>query len=251
MSLLRGLKNSFAFLTIFPVGMDRDGIAQAASCMPLFPLIGAATGLVAGAVVWVLQLVLPQLVAGTIGLGMLILINGAQHVDGLLDFGDGIMHHGSPSGKLRVMRDPTTGAGGLSLGLVILATAAFSIAAIPARLIVPGLIVSESAAAFSMVFAAATGKSAHKGMNSFFVEAMHHKRALRLGLSCVIIFAISLLSLRFGGVPIVIGAMLTALALVVVSNRHFGGLTGDVLGATNEVSRTISLILVLVFLKWA
>ncbi|HYB67389.1 MAG TPA: adenosylcobinamide-GDP ribazoletransferase [Candidatus Acidoferrales bacterium] len=249
MSILDGLKNSFAFLTIFPVGMDRHGVAQAASYMPLFPLIGAATGLVAGAVVWLLELVLPQLVAGTIGLGVLILINGAQHVDGLLDFGDGIMFHGPPSGKLRVMRDPTTGAGGLSLGLVILATAAFSIAAIPARLIVPALIASESAAGFSMVLAASTGKSAHKGMNSIFVEAMHHKRALRLGLSCVIILAILLLSLRFDGLLVLIGAMLTALGMVVVSNRHFGGLTGDVLGATNEITRAVSLILVLVFLK--
>lgn len=229
--------------------MDRDGVAQAASYMPLFTLIGAAIGLIAGAVVWILQLILPQLVAGTIGLGMLILINGAQHVDGLLDFSDGIMFHGQPSGKLRVMRDPTTGAGGFSLGLVILATAAFAIAAIPARLIVPGLIVSESAAGFSMVLAAATGKSAHKGMNSIFVEAMHHKRALRLGLSCVIILAISLVFMRVSGLPVVIGATLTALAMVIVSNRHFGGLTGDVLGATNEISRTISLILVLVFLK--
>jgi adenosylcobinamide-GDP ribazoletransferase len=249
LSILRGLKNSFAFLTIFPVGMDRDGIAQAASYMPLFPLIGAAIGLVAGAVVWILELILPQLVAGTIGLGILILVNGAQHVDGLLDFGDGIMFHGSPSGKLRVMRDPTTGAGGFSLGFIILATAAFSISALPLRLIVPGLIVSESVAAFSMVLEAATSKSAHKGMNSIFVEAMHHKRPLRLGLSCVIVLAISFLFLRTGGLPVVIGVILTALAIVTISNRHFGGLTGDVLGATNEISRTISLILVLVFLK--
>jgi adenosylcobinamide-GDP ribazoletransferase len=100
-----------------------------------------------------------------------------------------------------------------------------------------------------MVLAAATGKSAHKGMNSIFVEAMHHKRAFRLGLSCVIVLAISFLFLRTGGLPVVIGVILTALAIVTISNRHFGGLTGDVLGATNEISRTISLILVLVFLK--
>lgn len=231
--------------------MDRDGLAQAASYMPLFPLIGAVTGLVAGAVVWVLQLVLPQLVAGTIGVGVLVLVNGAQHVDGLLDFGDGIMFHGSPSGKLRVMRDPTTGAGGFSLGLIILATVVFSIAALPPHLIVPGLIVSEAAAAFSMVLEAATGKSAHKGMNSIFVEAMHHKRALRLALSFAIVLAISLLFLRTAGVPAIISVILTTLAMVIVANRHFGGLTGDVLGATNEISRAVALILILVFLSWA
>ena len=229
--------------------MDRDGVAQAASYMPLFPLIGAATGLIAGAVVWGLELVLPQLVTGMIGLGILILVNGAQHVDGLLDFGDGIMFHGSASGKLRVMRDPATGAGGFSLGLIVLVTAALSIAAIPSRLIIPALVVSESAARFSMVLAAASGKSAHKGMNSIFVGAMHDKRAFRLGSSCVIILAISVLSLGFSGVAVVIGAMFTAMGMVLVSNRHFGGLTGDVLGATNEITRTISIILILVFLK--
>jgi adenosylcobinamide-GDP ribazoletransferase len=230
--------------------MDRDAVAQAASYMPLFPLIGAATGLVAGAVVWILQLILPQLVAGAIGLGILILVNGAQHVDGLLDFGDGIMFHGSPGGKLRVMRDPATGAGGFSLGLIILATAAFSIAALPPRLIVSGLVVSESVAVFSMVLEAAASKSAHKGMNSIFVEAMHHKRPLRLGLSCVIVLAISFLLLRTGGLLVVFGVILTALAMIIVSDRHFGGLTGDVLGATHEISRIVALILVLVFSHW-
>jgi adenosylcobinamide-GDP ribazoletransferase len=231
--------------------MDTDGVAQAASYMPLFPLIGAAIGLVVGVIVWLLELILPQLPAAMIGLGILLLINGVQHTDGLLDFGDGVMLHGSAREKLRVMRDPTTGAGGLALGLVVLSTAVFSIAAIPASLIVPGLVVSEAAAKFSMVLTAAIGKSAHRGMNTIFVEAMHHHRGLRLVLSYMIILAVSFLSLKGAGLVVAMGATLTALVMVNVSNRHFGGITGDVLGATNEIMRTVSLLLLLVFLKWA
>jgi adenosylcobinamide-GDP ribazoletransferase len=250
LSLISGLKNSIAFLTIFPVGMDADGVAQAASYMPLFPFIGAVVGLIVGICVWLLEMILPQLVSAMMGMGLLLLINGVQHMDGLLDFGDGLMFHGSRSGKLKVMRDPTTGAGGFALGLVVLLVTAFSIAAIPLAQIVLSLTVSEGSAVFAMVLATAAGESAHKGMNTIFVEAMHRQRGLRLSLSYMMILAVSFLALRSTGLVVVVGATLTALVMVMVSNRNFGGLTGDVLGATNEIARTVALLLVLVFLKW-
>jgi len=251
LNVLSGLKNAVAFLTILPVGMSADGIVQAASYMPLFPIIGAIIGLFVGIVVRLLQLFLPQLISGAIGMGMLLLVNGAQHMDGLLDFGDGVMFHGSRSGKLRVMRDPTTGAGGFAMGAIVLLVTVFSIASIPSTSIALALMVSEASAMFAMVLATATGKSAHKGMNTIFVKAMHHRRTLRVTVSCVIILAVSYLGLRFAGLVVVAGAALTALLMVEISSRHFGGLTGDVLGATNEIARAVSLLLALVFLKWA
>jgi adenosylcobinamide-GDP ribazoletransferase len=251
MNPVSGLKNSVAFLTIFPVGMDDNGIVQAASYMPFFPIIGAIVGLVVGIGIWLLQLILPQIISAVIGMGLLLLINGGQHVDGLLDFGDGVMFHGSRSGKLRVMRDPTTGAGGFALGSIILLVTVFSIAAIPSTLIVLVLTGVEASALFAMVLATATGRSAHKGMNTVFVEAMHRRRTLRLITSSVIVLAISWLTLRSGGLIVVFGAALTASVMVMISDRNFGGLTGDVLGATNEIARAVSLLLALVFLKWA
>ena len=251
MRILRGLKNSVAFLTIIPVGMDPDGVVHAASCMPLFPIIGAIIGLTAGVGVWVLERILPQIVAGAIGMGLLLLINGAQHMDGLLDFGDGIMFHGSRNEKLKVMRDAAIGAGGFALGALVLLLTVLSIAAIPSTFIVPALTVAESSAAFGMVVATAAGKSARSGMNTVFVEAMHRQTALRLIVSCMIILAISYLALKGVGVIVIVGSAFTAILMVIISKQHFGGLTGDVLGATNEVVRSVSLLLALVFLKWA
>jgi len=250
LKLISGLKNSVAFLTIFPVGMDADGIRQVASFMPLFPIIGALIGLLVGLMVWLLQLVLPQIVSAAIGVGLLLLINGAQHMDGLLDFGDGLMFHGSRAGKLRVMRDPSTGAGGFALGSVVLLVTVFSIAAIPSVLIVWALVVSEASAAFAMVVATTIGKSASKGMNTLFVETMHSRPTIRLTVSALIILAISYSALRFAGLAVVAGAVVAAVVMVSVSNRNFGGLTGDVLGATNELTRALSLLVELVFLKW-
>ena len=42
--VLSGLKNSIAFLTVIPVGMDSDGLSQAAKYMPLYPIVGAMIG---------------------------------------------------------------------------------------------------------------------------------------------------------------------------------------------------------------
>jgi adenosylcobinamide-GDP ribazoletransferase len=249
LGLLSGLKNSISFLTILPIGMDRDGLSKAASYMPIFPAIGAAIGLLAGLVVWGLELFLPRLIAGMIGMGFLLLINGVQHLDGLLDFGDGLMFHGTRAGKLRVMRDPTTGAGGLALALVVVSSTAFSIAALPFRLIVVSLVAVEAAANFSMVLATGMSTSAHGGMGASFVEAMHQRRGLRIMISSIILLGICLLALRVVGLVVAGSALLTAVVMALIASRNFGGITGDVMGATNEISRTVSLILIVVFLK--
>jgi len=61
--------------------------------------------------------------------------------------------------------------------------------------------------------------------------------------------ALSLLSV-VGFIGIIVG-LVAALVIVGVSNRHFKGVTGDVFGAGNELSRLSSLITILVVMKWA
>ena len=51
--------------------------------------------------------------------GFLLLINGFNHFDGLMDFGDGVMVHGSPEKKLSIMKDPMTGVGGIATGFIV------------------------------------------------------------------------------------------------------------------------------------
>jgi adenosylcobinamide-GDP ribazoletransferase len=52
--------------------------------------------------------------------------------------------------------------------------------------------------------------------------------------------------LGFGMTGIIpfIAAILATFVLINISNRHFGGVNGDVIGASNEVGRVIALIAV-------
>lgn len=249
--MLKEIGNLLSFLTVLPVGMDQDSLTDAAKYMPLFPLVGAFIGSLGGIFAWLLFHVLPELIVGMLTLSILLLITGLHHTDGLLDFGDGVMYHGPPEKKLEVMHDQRTGAGGLTLGLVTLSTTAFSIAGLKPGNIVQSLIASEVSAKLAMVIVAFVGKSAHKGMNTYFVEAMHGQhRRLRLLTALTISFSIAITLLWIPGLIAAITGLVTGLIMVGISKRHFTGVTGDVMGATNELTRMTSLITILAVVKW-
>ena len=254
------LKNLISFLTIFPVVMTEDMLIDCAKNMWAFPVIGAFIGLLAGAFGWAASLVLPGIVVGGLVLALLLLITGLHHTDGLLDFGDGVMVHGTAEHKIEVMHDQFTGAGGLTLGIMtILITALaigqlnsnISLVGIQIPLILCGVIVIELCAKLSMVVMAWAGKSVHQGMNSPFLEAMSGSKGnLRLFIAFLISLAVAVPLLRWAGLLVVLAAFATSLVMVTVANRNFGGVTGDVFGATNEITRMVCIVVLLAVIAW-
>jgi adenosylcobinamide-GDP ribazoletransferase len=249
--MLKEIKNMFSFLTAIPVSMDQEILTDTAKCMFLFPLMGAFIGLLAGLFGWVTSQFLPSLVVGALVLGLLLLITGLHHTDGLLDFGDGVMAHGSAERKIEVMHDQLTGAGGLSLGIMTFLITALSIAELNKGIIIQGIVVAEVSAKLSMVIGAWAGQATHQGMASPFLEAMHGKKGTaRLIAALVISFGITLPLLWLVGAVALFASILASLIMVGISHRHFKGITGDVLGATNELTRMVSLITLLAMMRW-
>jgi adenosylcobinamide-GDP ribazoletransferase len=169
-----------------------------------------------------------------------------------LDFGDGIMAHGSFEHKIEVMHDQLTGAGGLSLGIMTMLITALAIGQLNSGIIVWGIIIVEASAKLSMVVAAWAGKSIHEGMNTPFLEAMQKGMGnLRLIIALIISFAIALPLLHWAGAFTVLAGILTGLVMVAIAHRHFNGITGDVFGATNELARMVCVIVLLAVAAWA
>ena len=249
--MIKELKNLFSFLTVLPLSMDKDMLTDCAKNMFIFPLIGGFIGLLAGVFGWVMFYFLPGSIVGILVLGLLLIITGLHHTDGLLDFGDGIMAHGSPERKIEIMHDQLTGAGGLSLGIMTFLVTALSFSELTSNIIIQSVIVVEISAKLSMVIGSWAGKSVHKGMNSPFLEAMHGKKgSLRLVVALALSFGIALTLLGIVGIATVLTAIITSLFIVLLSHNHFKGITGDVLGATNELSRMTSIIMLLAMIRW-
>lgn len=233
-----------AFLTVFPVKEEQENLNLAAKSMPLFPVVGFGIGVIAGIAALIFLNFFPTLVAGLLTLAVLLWITGLHHTDGLLDFGDGLMCTGSRERKLEAMRDKMTGVGGFSAGLIVLLTTALVISSFSPRNILFSLASAEVTAKASMVLAASIGRSASPGLNVPFIDAMHGRNRVALTVLPVLFaLLISLLATGFFGFLSVIAAIVATVFLERISRRHFGGLTGDVFGAINEVSRLVSLLI--------
>jgi adenosylcobinamide-GDP ribazoletransferase len=246
--MLREFRNLLSFLTVLPFRMDENLLSDCARFMFVFPLIGGLIGLLAGLFGWVAFYFLPSFVAGALVLGILLLLTGLHHTDGLLDFGDGVMAHGSPEHKIEVMHDQLTGAGGLALGMMTLLVSALAFGELRIGNVVVAVVVVEVAAKLSMVVGAWAGRAVHEGMASSFLEAMHGgKGNARLVVALVLAFGVAGLLMwfsgfGFSGFVVVLAAVLAGLVMVGVAHRHFRGVTGDVLGATNELARMVAVV---------
>jgi len=87
---------------------------------------------------------------------------------------------------------------------------------------------------------ASLGNSASLGSNSPFVKIMKDKKKLAIAF-LIMIVPVTLIGETTGLIMFGVTVTLT-IFLLVLSTRSFGGITGDVLGATNEFTRLASLM---------
>jgi adenosylcobinamide-GDP ribazoletransferase len=236
--MFRQVSSVFSFLTIIPAGSS--DLQTVARHMYLFPIVGIAIGLMVGSVAYGLSLFLEPLIVGLLITACLVLITGIHHTDGLSDFADGLMVRGTKEKKFQVMRDPSVGSAGIVTIVLYVAGAVIALSTIKGFEIFVAILTAEIVAKFSMVLLTSIGPSAWEGSNSPFVNSMKNRKKLAVA-AIITIGAIIMLQNNAGFLALGVGIILT-LIILAVSRRSFGGISGDIMGATNEITRVTSLI---------
>ncbi|CAA9445627.1 MAG: hypothetical protein AVDCRST_MAG02-411 [uncultured Rubrobacteraceae bacterium] len=232
-----------SFFTVYPV--PGASLKDAARASHLLPLIGLFTG-VPAALLLLLAFVMPPSVAAVLALGGVLLAAGFHHADGVLDVGDALMVHGDPARRRAVLKDARVGIGGLGALFLVYAPAVAALAALaeasPPRA-AAALIAGEVASRSAMLLMMAFGRPAETTSSSMpFVEALAGPRttpAVVLALLAPLPFVLPAGSV---GILAVTCVPLTAALGLYVSGRAFGGIGGDPIGATGELTRTILLV---------
>jgi adenosylcobinamide-GDP ribazoletransferase len=236
--MLKEISSVFSFLTIFP--SSNANLENIAKYMYLFPIVGIAIGLLVGSFGFGLSFLLDPLLVSLLVVASIAIVTGIHHADGLADFADGLMVKGSKDRKLKAMKDLSTGSAGIVAIVLYLVGLIITISLTSGFDLFRAILISEILAKFSMVLMASLGNSASLGSNSPFVKIMKDKKKLA---AAFIIMLIPVIAIGETTGLLMLGVTVTiTLFLLAISTRSFGGITGDVLGATNELTRLASLM---------
>jgi len=236
--MLKEISSVFTFLTIIPG--TNSNLETVAKHMYIFPIVGVLIGLIIGSFALGLSLFLEPLIVALLVVAGLAIITGIHHTDGLADFADGLMTKGNKEKKLKSMKDVSTGTAGIVSIVLYVVGMILALSLMQGFQLFTAILLSEILAKFAMVLQAALGKSAITGSNSPFVQIMKDKKRLFLA-SAITIIPVIVLGGTVGAIAFAVAISITFF-IVAISTRSFGGITGDVLGATNELTRLSSLI---------
>jgi adenosylcobinamide-GDP ribazoletransferase len=223
------------FTTILPLGRSVD-LACFGRRLYLYPVAGYVIGGIAAITVWFLGR--SPLAAG-LALGLVLLLSGFHHLDGLLDTGDALMVHGDQERRRQVLLDRHVGTGGVGMGMVVtlLAFSALLAARSPGIAILSG----EVCAKVAMGGLTIVGPPFKEGIHQYL-----HRFTRPWFLPPVLLFLLPLLLvLPWHQVVLLFVATLLIIAgMRSLSLRLFGGVNGDLVGATNEITRALAIVMI-------
>jgi adenosylcobinamide-GDP ribazoletransferase len=226
------ISSALSFLTIIPT--KSYDIIYIAQNMYLFPLTGLIIGLAVGGLFsFVEGFLLGFLITATI-----VVITGLHHSDALSDLADGLMAKGSIEAKHKVMSDPRNGTAGTVVLIFYIIGMIILVSYIDEKTkLLSVIIIAEVLSKYSMVLQCYLGKSAWKGMNTIFIKEMKNNKKFLVS-NVILIASITTFGFNFYyTIASVITMVSVSITLLLIANRSFGGISGDTIGAANEISR--------------
>ena len=282
--VMDALKAALSFFTILPLKVEGREINAMTNNMYVVPIVGFVIGIIATIMGLIFAKAEAGAMAGIAVLATTYIISKFLHFDGLADFGDGMICSGDREKSISALKDTKIGAGGLGIALIVIFAIFAGISGILGYgvsttsgliegffLFGMAIVIMEVFAKNAMVAAAAFGEPGN-GMASEQVRSSSIQTLLMSTLIsvCLAFVGYLLMGLLTGGVlqggiveiwdtRILVTAVLMivggAIASFVVgwllaylSNKKFGFVNGDVLGASNEISKVMFLFIALIVL---
>lgn len=231
-----------AFLTRVPVPVAANA-ADVGIAALWFPLIGGAIGGVTALVAWIMRDVFafPPAPIATLAVGFGAWITGAIHLDGLADTADGFGGGRTREDALRIMRDPAIGSFGAIALLVIIAAKAAALTALIERGTAFRFLVAAPAISRWTIAVLAASLPYARAEGGLGQTVMHHRLA-GLIVSTTLTGFVAIAALGTDALFAWAAALVVTAWIGRTARRRIGGVTGDVFGASVEVTETVVLL---------
>ena len=237
---MSGILGAVSLLTRVPVGTlpDRESLARA---VPWFPLVGTAIGLVVAGVFVAFGQVLHSPIAAVLAVLAGAMLTGAFHEDGLGDVADAFAGGWTIERRLEILDDPRLGTFGVIAisGTLLLRVAAIStLDTWSAVALLPAAHAMSRAAAITLM--RRVPLAGHDGLGASYASSLTgggEVVALAFGGGV----ALALIGLWALGAAAL--CLLAAVSMGAWSRARIDGITGDVLGATQQVAELAILLM--------
>lgn len=245
-TLVRPFLFAWHFLTAVPLSRSHHEptAMELASSMAWYSTVGLLIGGTLALADAVLTKLFAPVVVNVLLIVLLIAFTRGLHQDGLADTLDGLAGGRTSAARLAIMRDPrigAIGATGLFLSLILRYAA---LMALPTPLRVPALVCMPALGRWTMVTLAWLSPYARTegGLAAPFL--VHLSFLHVLGSTLVLVAALMLAFGISGAVAILVGGSAVIVMVQAGCRTLFGGITGDTLGATNELVEILFLLIV-------
>ncbi|MBN2738625.1 MAG: adenosylcobinamide-GDP ribazoletransferase [Spirochaetales bacterium] len=246
--MIQAFFSALSFYTRLPVPKSIHLDEQSLNKATVFlPLIGLIVGGVCAGCYFAASLVFPKAVAAVISLIAGVLFTGAFHEDGFSDTCDGLGGGFTIEDKLNIMKDSRVGAYGL-VGTLLLILLKFALLTeTPSNIIIPAIMVIHVISRLTPVYLIFFLDYVRLDQKS---KAKPVSRGISLGgliiaSSMAMVFSALLnpyFLLFFTAFPLLV------LFFVLFYKKQAGGYTGDLLGASEQISE--ALLLGGVYIQW-
>ncbi len=236
---MRSFLTAVGFMTSVPVHLSAWKEDDAGKSSFWYPLIGILIGLSCAGFYYLAEIIFPHLISAALVLIFWIVLTGGLHLDGLCDCLDGFIYAGTKERRLEIMKDPHHGTFAF-LGLFsALLLKYVSILSLPVSLcwIVFPMAASMGRWGILLMIRLPTVRPDGMAANlKKFVPVWYLWGSLIL-----------ILSVAVWHFPETIYLILSGLILIdliaILCRRKIGGVTGDVLGMTIELTEIVVLLM--------
>lgn len=243
---MRNFLQAFSFLTILPIGqIPLSEEKELARSMVFFPLVGLVIGLLLALGYYLLSFLFSKSLVLWLTIGLLALLTRGLHLDGFADTMDGLGSGGPREKILEVMRDSRIGSFGVISLILLIGAKYFALDQIPIPSIPYALILMAVMGRNAMVLVCYRSPYARfgEGLGKPFTENLGVREVTFSSLSA---FGIALLTMGVKGILVFLGICLFSLVYRFFFIKKLGGVTGDILGAANELTELLCLILLVI-----
>lgn len=240
---MKGMLVATTFLTRVPVPIVADA-SDVGRAVRWFPLIGGILGAASAAMAWTTTELMdvPAALTATLVVGLAAWVTGAIHLDGLADTVDGFGGGRDREAVLRIMRDPRIGSYGVTALVLVIAVKVTALTALLDRDGALPFVVAAPALSRWTIPALAAWLPYARPEGGLGQAVTHERDTIGFIVATIIAAAIALVALGVDGLIAWAVAALTAVWIARAAKRRIGGVTGDLFGASVELTEASVLV---------